>query len=452
MTALKLDEDLKRVPTLRSGVFLSVNNAVAAAQGAYSQYCKFSLNERKKLIEAVRQKLLKLVPRLAEMTVEETCMGRIPDKVAKLYLAIEKTPGVEDLVTEVETGDNGMTLYELSSYGVACAVHPCTNPCATLINNTIGLLAAGNSVVHIPHPRAAAVSRYLTEQISTAIRDTCGIDNLVVTVGDTSMEVTREVMTHPDVAFVVVTGGAGVLREAMTCGKKVVAAGPANPVCIVDETADLEKAARDIVFGASFDNNLMCVSEKSIVAVSSIADKFVEELKKNHICYIQSEKKMLQLTAATLTQDLTPNKALEGKGAPKILEAAGLPAEKNCRLIVVDTVRRHPFATLEMKMPMIPLIRVPDFEAALETAHDIEQGCRHTAVIHSRNIERLNRSAQVMQTSVFVKNGPSLAGIGFQGEGCTSFTIATMTGEGTTSARHFARRRRCTLLDAFNIR
>ncbi len=452
MTVSQLEKNFNSASALRSGVFLSVNDAVAAARGAWLQYSQLTVNGRKNVIESVKHRLMPLVPKLAQMTVEETCMGVVEDKIAKLLLAIEKTPGVEDLVTEVETGDCGMTMYELSPYGVACAIHPCTNPCATLINNTIGLLAAGNAVIHIPHPRAVGVSRFLTEQISTAIRDACGIDNLVVTVGDTSMEAAREVMTHPDVSLVVVTGGAGVLREAMTCGKKVVAAGPANPVCIVDETADLEKAARDIVTGASFDNNLMCVSEKSVVVVSSVADELIRELRKNGACCFRSEREMLQLTQATVTQDMKPNKALEGKSADEILKAAGISSGGKCKLAVVDTVRRHPFVTLEMRMPLLPLVRVPNFDEALETALEIEQGLHHTAVVHSQNIERLNRSAQRMQTSVFVKNGPSLAGIGYGGEGCTSFTIATVTGEGTTSARHFTRRRRCTLLDAFTIR
>nr|WP_319490071.1 aldehyde dehydrogenase family protein [uncultured Caproiciproducens sp.] len=437
---------------MRSGVFCSVNDAVAVAQGAYTQYSKLTLNERQEVINAIKEELMPMVNVIAKMTAEETGMGNVEDKIEKLLLAINKTPGVEDLITEVKTGDCGMTLYELSSYGVVCAVHPCTNPCATLINNTIGMLAAGNAVVHVPHPRAIKVSQFVTEMINVAIRDTCGIDNLVVTLGDTSMAVTRELMTHPNVSMVVTTGGIGVLREALTSGKKVIGAGPGNPTAIVDETADIKKAARDIVQGASFDNNIMCISEKSIVIVSKAADEFIDELKKNKVYYINNEAEMLKLTSVTVTQDMGVNKAFEGKSANEILKAAGISCNEDIKLIVVDTIKHHPFATLEMLMPVVPLIRVPDFDNALDTAFEIEQGFRHTATIHSQSIERLNRAAKKMQTSVFVKNGSSLTGIGYSGEGDTSFTIATTTGEGTTTARHFARRRRCTLTDAFSIR
>jgi len=437
---------------LKSGVFSNVNDAVLSALGAYNRYIKLTLNERKEIIDNIKEKLLPRVEEIAYMTVKETGMGNVKDKIEKLALAINKTPGTEDLITEVKTGDNGMTLYELSSYGVICDIHPCTNPCATLISNTIGMLAAGNAVVHCPHPRAVNVSKYVTEIISIAIREKCGIDNLVVTLNESSITDTNEIMTHPDISMIVTTGGINVLRQAMSSGKKVIGAGPANPTTIVDETANIKKAARDIVKGASFDNNVMCISEKSIVVVSSIADTLIDELIKNDVYYVNNNEEMLKLTIATLTNDMTVNKTLEGKSANEILKAAGINCDRNINLIVVETIKQHPFVTVEMLMPLIPLVSVDNFESALDTALEIEQGFKHTATIHSQSIERLNIAAKVMQTSVFVKNGASLVGIGVNGEGDTSFTIATVTGEGTTTARHFTRRRRCSLTNGFSIR
>ena len=381
---------------MKSSIYSSVTDAVAAAKGAYSRYSKLTLNERQEILEGVKKALRPIANELAAMTVSETGMGNVCDKAQKIKLAIEKTPGVEDLITEVNTGDHGMTLYELSPFGIVCAVQPCTNPCATLISNTIGMLAAGNAIIHCPHPRAVKVSQFLTTIISETIRSISGIDNLVVTLHVSLMGFTTEVMSHPDVDLVVCTGGSGSLRQAMTSGKKVIGAGPANPVAIVDATANFEKAARDIVRGASFDNNLMCTSE--------------------------------------------------------ILEYAGIPCNGTIKLIVAETERIHPFVTLELLMPLVPLVKAADFEEALEIALDVEQGYKHTATIHSESIEHLNQAAKEMQTSVFVKNGPSFMGIGFDKEGHTSFTIATTTGEGTTTARHFARRRRCTLTSGFSIR
>lgn len=440
------------MPDMKSSIYSSVTDAVAAAKGAYGRYTELTLNERQEILESVKTALRPLVNELAAMTVEETGMGNAADKAQKIKLAIEKTPGVEDLITEVNTGDHGMTLYELSSFGIVCAVQPCTNPCATLISNTIGMLAAGNAVIHCPHPRAVKVSQLLTVVISNAVRSVCGIDNLVVTLHESLMGFTTEVMCHPDVDLVVCTGGSGSLRQAMVSGKKVIGAGPANPVAMVDETADLAKAARDIVQGASFDNNLMCTSEKSIVVVKAAADPFIFELLKNGVYYVKDKRDIQKLLDAAVTEDFVINKKLEGRTANEILKAAGIPCTAPIRLIVAETGRLHPFAALELLMPLVPLIKAEDFDEALEIALELEQGYRHTATIHSQSIERLNRAAKRMQTSVFVKNGASLLGIGFDKEGHTSFTIATVTGEGTTTARHFARRRRCTLTSGFSIR
>lgn len=437
---------------MKSSIYSSVSEAVMAAKGAFGRYGDLTLNERKEIVEAIKESIRPKISELAEMTVAETGMGNVTDKIEKIKLAVEKTPGVEDLITEVNTGDHGMTLYELSAFGVVCAVHPCTNPCATLISNTIGMLAAGNAVVHCPHPRAVHVSQYLTSLISDAVRDICGIDNLVVTVGESLIGSTKEIMSHPDVDLIVCTGGNGPLHQAMCSGKKVIGAGPANPVAIVDETADIEKAARDIVRGASFDCNLMCTSEKSIVAVETITDEFIAHLERNGVYYTRSAEEIDRLYDTAVTEDFVINKKMEGQSAEVILDAAKIPHRKGIKLIVAETDRMHPFATLELLMPLVPLIRVKNFDEALETAIDIEQGFRHTATIHSESIERMNRAAKKLQTAVFVKNGPSLLGIGFDKEGHTSFTIGTITGEGTTSARHFARRRRCTLTSGFSIR
>lgn len=430
----------------------AVEQVVFASRDAFQAYSALALNRRREVITAIKNKLVPLVPDMAAMELAETGLGNTRDKIVKLMLAIHKTPGVDDLVTEVLTGDDGMTLYEYSPYGIICAVQPGTNPCATLISNTIGMLAAGNSVIHIPHPRCVEVTRFVTEQIDAAVCEACGIQKLVAAFSESSMQMADEIMNHPDVSMVVATGGEKMLRHALSSMKRVIGAGQANPVVIVDETANLEQAARDIADGASFDNNIMCISEKSLVVVASVADALVEALKQQGVYYIDNEAEMLQLTKAAITGDLMMNRALEGKSANVILEAAGIPCNREVRLIAVDTVKKHPFVTMELLMPILPVVRVANFDTALDTALFIEQGLRHTALIHSQSMDHLNRAAHVMQTSIFIKNGSSLVALGLNGEGHASFTIANITGEGVTTARQFARRRRCTLTTGFSIR
>lgn len=436
---------------MKNGIYKNVCDAVFVSKKAFERYTEFTLNQRQEIIEAIKKSLRPLVYDLARMTVDETCMGNIEDKVKKISLAIEKTPGIENLTTQVSTGDHGMTLYEISPYGVACAVQPCTNPCATLINNTIALLAAGNSVIHCPHPRAMKVSQLLTEIMNKSIIEVCGIHNLVVALDESLIKYTLEIMNHPDIELVVFTGGDAGLQRALSSQKKVIAAGPANPVTIVDETADISKAAKDIFLGASFDNNLMCTSEKSVVLVDKIADRFIEQLNREQVYFIKDQDEKNKLLQTIITDDRNINKKLEGKNANLILQECGIKVDRVIKLIAFEDSCYSDAVIKEIFMPILPIVRVNDFNEALEIAIEIEQGCKHTSTIFSESIENLNRAAKKMQTSIFVKNGPSYLGIGFDEEGDTTFTIANVTGEGSITAKDFGRKRRCILTTGFSI-
>ncbi len=437
--------------SLESGIFPSVDSAVTAAHKAYVEFSDVTLATRQKAVAAIREQMRPLVQELAQRTYDETGMGRVADKVLKLQLVLDKTPGVEDLVTECETGDNGMTLYELSGYGVVGAVTPSTNPTETLIGNAIGMLAAGNAVFFSVHPGAKEVSRWLIHKMERIVFEAIGIPNLIVGIEAPSIEAAQEMMEHPKIALLVVTGGPGVVHQAMISGKKVIGAGAGNPPALVDETADIQKAARDIVMGASFDNNILCIAEKSVVAVRSIADELIRNMIDAGCYYVTDPAVIQKLLDMTLVNG-KPSRDFVGKNANFILEKAGIPVQGDPRLILMKTDKNHPFATEEMLMPIVPVVEVADFKEGLEVALFLENGLHHTATMHSLNVARMNEMARKMQTSIFVKNGPSYAGLGFNGEGTTTFTIATPTGEATTTARTFARRRRCVLTTGFQIR
>jgi propionaldehyde dehydrogenase len=429
-----------------------VDAAVCASLHSFEQYRAQSLNTRREIISALRLQLRPYLRELAEREWEETHMGNVRDKVIKLVLALDKTPGVEDLPTEVVTGDNGMTLHERTPYGVTAALFPATNPCATMINNVISLLAAGNTVIGVPDPRCMETSLYLSDKINEIIRNTAHIDALLVTLPEARSEVVRELIDHPDVALVVATGGRRLMRLALGSPKRVIAGGPANPVAIVDETADLQKAARDIVDGASFDQNIMCISEKCIVAVDSIVPALMRRLEDNGAYCVEGEAEVARLCDTVLNHDKKMLRKMEGKSAEEILEAAGITPQHPTRLIVVRTDERHPLVLEECLMPVVPLVSARDFESALEMAQFVEQGYRHTATFHSQRIDRLNRAAKAMDVTLFIKNGSSLAGIGLNGEEKASFTVANITGEGMVTARDLTRKRSCTLTDGFSIR
>jgi acyl-CoA reductase-like NAD-dependent aldehyde dehydrogenase len=224
----------------------------------------------------------------------------------------------------------------------------------------------------------------------------------------------------------------------------------------VDETADLEQAARDIVKGASFDNNVVCILEKEIIAVESIADQLMAAMLQSNAVKITSWQ-LNRLTKAILAEDHGPgkhgiiNKTFVGKSPSVILREIGINVEESVRLVVAETDAQHQLVWTEQLMPVIPLVRVRNADEAIDLAKAVEQGMGHTAMVHSKNLDVLSRMSREINTSIFVKNGPSLAGLGFGGEGFTSFSIASPTGEGVTSAIDFTRVRRCTLVDAFRI-
>ncbi|MCY9847762.1 aldehyde dehydrogenase family protein [Pectobacterium jejuense] len=436
------------------GIFASLDDAVSAATHAQKRLDNVIV--RQNVIAAIRQAGERYAQVLAEMAVEETGMGRVADKYAKNVSQARSTPGTESLSAKVVTGDNGLTLIENAPWGVVASVTPSTNPAATVINNTISMIAAGNSIVFAPHPSAKKVSLYTISLLNKAIVAAGGPENLLVTVAEPNIETAQRLFRHPGISLLVVTGGEAVVEAARKhTDKRLIAAGAGNPPVVVDETANIERAARDIVRGASFDNNIICVDEKVAIVVNSIADELLSEMQ-YHQAVLLTRQQTEQLQSLLLTDidehgNGRPHRDWVGRDAAKIAAAIGLDVSEHTRLLLAETDANHPFAVTEMMMPVLPIVRVRDVEEAIELAIHLEGGRRHTAAMHSTNINNLHKMANAINTSIFVKNGPCIAGLGLGGEGCTSMTISTPTGEGVTSARTFVRIRRCVMVDMFRI-
>lgn len=450
---LKLDKGIQRT---KLGVFQTIDQAVKAAEVAFFELGKLSLETRKDIIANIRKVSRDNIVMLSKMASEETGMGRWEDKVVKNELAIRKTPGVEDIVPETFSDDHGLALIEHAPYGVIGSISPSTNPTATIISNCIGMIAAGNSVVFNTHPAAKRVSALLVSILNEGIIEAGGPKNLITCIESPTLESAREMMSHPNVTILVVTGGPAVVKAAIRMEKKAIAAGPGNPPCVVDETADIAKAGKDIVAGASFDNNLICICEKETIVVDSVADQLKIEMQKNG-AYILSPEQIKKITELVITDPGRPghegaaNKTFIGQNAAKIALAIGLTVPDSTRLLLCEVDANHPLVWTEQLMPVMPLVRVPNVDDAIDLAVRCEHGFRHTAIMHSLNLAKLSKMAKAMNCSIFIKNGPSYAGLGEGGAGFASFTIASPTGEGVTRARTFTRERRCTLVDYFRI-
>lgn len=439
--------------SLDHGLFSTVNEAVEAVKNAEKELRNVSLATRKKMIQSMREISIAHAEELAQIAVEETGLGRVTDKIAKNLLAAEKTPGVEDLQSTTYSGDEGLTLVEMAPIGIVGSITPSTNPVATIINNSISLVAAGNVVVYNPHPSAKKASLKTMQLLNQAIVSAGGPENVITAVANPTLQTSEEVMKHQDVKALVVTGGGIVVKAAMKVGKKVIAAGPGNPPVVVDETADLIRAGRDIVKGASFDNNVLCTAEKEVFVVDKVANSLKKEMIKNGAIELNSFQleKLLKVILIEKNDRYFPNRDYIGKDAHLLLEAAGLKADPSTKLIIAETPFEHPLVMTEMLMPILPIVKVGCVDKAIELAVKAEKGNRHTAIIHSQNVTNMTRMAREIQATIFVKNGPSYSGLGFGGEGFATLTIAGPTGEGLTSAKTFTRQRRCVLVDGFRI-
>ncbi len=438
------------------GIFKDMDSAVKAAGQAQADLMASTLEVRRNMIAAMRKAAMDNLEGMSRMAVEETGLGRVEDKILKNRLVAIMTPGVEDLVPLTYTDDHGLTLTERAPYGVIGAITPSTNPTSSIICNGIGMIAGGNSVVFAPHPGARNVSHYTISLLNDAIVGAGGPENVLATVEEPTIEAAQHMMGHGSVALLVVTGGPGVVREAMKRQKKVIAAGPGNPPVVVDETADIGKAGRAIVAGAGFDNNIICIDEKEVLVVSSVKEKLKAEMKK-HGAWELDAKQTETITREVITDpgrmghEGMTNKKYVGKDASVLAKLIGLDIPSETRILIADVDRDHPLVWTEQLMPILPIVEMNNVDEAIDFAVLCEHGFRHTASMHSKNIDKLSRMARMMNCSLFVKNGSNFNGMAFGGAGYTSFTIASPTGEGFTRARHFTRERRCALIDNFRI-
>ena len=439
-----------------NGIFNDIDSAIKAARSAFENYKKIPLEKKHKIIEAIRVQSRRYARELAQEAHSETGFGNVECKYNKNILVADKTPGPEILEPTAYSGDHGLTVVERASYGVIGSITPSTNPTATIINNAISMLSGGNTVVFNVHPRAKRVSVKTISLLNQTITSAGGPNNLITCVAEPTIESAQYLMQSDGIDLLLVTGGPGVVNAAMSSGKRAICAGPGNPPVVVDETAESGKAGRDIINGASFDNNLPCTCEKEVFVVRQAADSLKKAMLQAGAYELSGEQigrleNLIFKEKGTEWGHALMQPELIGQRASLILSKLGIQAGNDISMIIFETSAGHPLVWTEQMMPVLPIVRVQNFDEALELSIKAEQGFLHSACIHSMHLPHLSRMAKEMNTSMFVKNGPSYSALGFLSEGYTSFSIGTFTREGLTSARSFTWERRCVLVDHIRI-
>ncbi|MCR4415452.1 MAG: aldehyde dehydrogenase EutE [Thermoguttaceae bacterium] len=441
----------------RLGQFTCPDEAVAAAQEAFEQLSRRSLEDRRRIVGHIQRICTEQCVELGTMEMQETKIGRLEHKIEKLTVVGQRIPGVEFLRSEVYSGDHGLAVIEHAPFGVIGAVTPVTHSLPTAACNAVNMIAAGNTVVFNPHPSGKRVAAEGIRRFNEAIYRDLGIDNLMCIITEPTLESAERIFKHRGIALLCVTGGPGVARAAMQQAKRAIVAGPGNPPVVVDETADLDRAARSIIRGAAYDNNLLCIGEKQVFVVEQVFDAMMAAMERAGAVRL-SAREIDALTKAAITtvgegdhKHDVPVKDLIGKDAAVLARAAGKNLPADVELLFGETDESNPFVPVEQMMPFVPFVRARNVDHAIEMAVRSEHGFKHTAIIHSNNVTNMTKMGKAVETTIFVKNGPSVAGLGIGGEGYGSFSIAGPTGEGITTPLTFTRERRCTMVDNLRI-
>jgi aldehyde dehydrogenase len=439
----------------QDGVFDRVDDAVAAAVRAQQQLLSHSLDDRKAAVQCVRDIVIKQAEELGRIEFEETRIGRLDHKIEKLTVVGNKVPGIEMLVTHAVSGDNGLCVTEHAPYGVIGVITPVTHSVPTLACNAIMMISSGNTLVCNPHPSGAKCAAIAVQRWNRAIREKTGIDNLICLIRTPTLETANEIFTHRDIAMLCVTGGPGVAKAAMSSSKKAVVAGPGNPPAVVDATADIEKAAAGIIFGCAYDNNLLCIGEKEVFVVDAVADKLLEAMSR-HGGYRLTTEQMDKLASIALHQDpkskhWIPDRKFVGADPQVLGEAIGVKVPTGVQILYGETKESNPLVPCEQMTPVLPVVRCRTFEEAVAKAVQYEHGFGHTAILWSQSVDHMTYMGKAVDTTLFIKNGACMTGLGLGGEGFVSYSIATPTGEGPTSPLTFTRVRRCVMVDNLRI-
>jgi acyl-CoA reductase-like NAD-dependent aldehyde dehydrogenase len=441
----------------RHGIFSCPNEAVEAAREAFEMLRERTVEERKRIIEHIRRISIDQCVELGTMEMKETKIGRLEHKIEKLKTLGEKTPGVEFLRSEVFSGDHGLAVIEHAPYGVIGAITPVTHSLPTITGNAVSMIAGGNTLVVNPHPSGKRVAAEGVRRFNEAIRADLGIDNLICLIAEPTLESAEAIFSHQGVDAICVTGGPAVARAAMNSGKRAIVAGPGNPPVVVDETADLSRAARAIIQGCGYDNNLLCIAEKEVFVVDQVFDAMMNAMEQAGAIRLSGQE-IDTLTREAITtvgegdrRHEVAAKEFIGQDASVLARAAGRQVPAGTEVIFGETDESNPFVPVEQMMPFLPFVRVAGIDEAIAKAKHAEHGFRHTSIIHTNNVRNMTKMGRAMDTTLFVKNGPCMSALGLGGEGYISFSIATPTGEGVTTPLTFTRERRCSLIDDLHI-
>ncbi len=402
------DRDLSSIEQARR---LAERAAVAARELAGSSQERIDA-----ILDAMHRAALPLAGTWARLAVEETGFGNEADKTSKnLFSTVDLYRHIRPMrtvgVLREETGDRVVEI--AAPVGVVAAIIPSTNPTSTAIYKVFIALKAGNAVVLSPHPYAQRCIAAVAAVLAEAAEGAGAPGGSIACMTEPALEGTNELMRHPAVGVILATGGTGLVKAAYSSGKPAFGVGPGNVPAFVDRTADVPKAAADIVAGKCFDHGVLCSSENAVVADRPIAATLVAEMERRGARFLDDEE-AARLSRLVVRQDGSLNTAIVGKPAGAIAAMAGLSASDRTRCLVAHLAgvgREHPLSR-EKLSPILAFYAEDGWEACCARVLEVLRygGMGHTMAIHSRDRDLIMKFAMTKPVFRICVNTPASVG------------------------------------------
>ena len=394
-----------------------IDSLAEKGQEALKELSKKSQHEINDIVHQMSMAAVDQHMHLAKLAYDETGRGIYEDKAIKnLYASEYIWNSIKDNKTVGIIGEDkqkGLT-YVAEPIGVICGVTPTTNPTSTTIFKAMIAIKTGNPIIFAFHPSAQQSSKYAAKVILEAATKAGAPKDCIQWIEVPSIEATKQLMNHKDIALVLATGGSGMVKSAYSTGKPALGVGPGNVPTYIEKTAHIKRAVNDIIGSKTFDNGMICASEQVMVVDKEVYTDVVKEFKL-HQTYFVNKNELQQLEDAIMNEDKTAVKPdIVGKSAVDIAKLSGISVPEKTKLLVaeIDGIGKDYPLSREKLSPVLAMVTAKSTGHALQICEDTLKfgGLGHTAVIHTEDSQLQQKFGLKMKACRVLVNTPSAVG------------------------------------------
>ncbi|MGG3836680.1 bifunctional acetaldehyde-CoA/alcohol dehydrogenase [Paenibacillus thiaminolyticus] len=394
-----------------------IDQLVARAKKAQAAFMDMTQEQIDTIVQQMALAGLDKHMHLAKMAVEETGRGVYEDKITKNIFATEyifNSIKYEKTVGVIEDNPNGAYMKIAEPVGIVMGITPVTNPTSTTMFKALISIKTRNPIIFGFHPSAQKCSAEAARILHDAAVKYGAPEHCIQWIEYPSMDATNALMNHPDVALILATGGAGMVRAAYSCGKPALGVGPGNVPCFIDKTAELEQAVTDLILSKTFDNGMICASEQAVIIEEPVFAEVKKLMQAKGCRFLTKEETGKLQGMAMKAESCAVNPAIVGQSAKQIAEMAGISVPDDTKILVAELDGVGPKFPLsaEKLSPVLACYKVKNAQEGIDRAAEIVAfgGMGHSSVIHSHDDDVIRRFADRLQTGRILVNSPSTHG------------------------------------------